>query len=760
MHIPSATEWTPFDQSTLCEELDLHERVKIAVKEEALASSPDMGVIQTRLKELRDEAISASERDLPALFQQLYTHHSLAARTFEKKLPDMRAPYFAHICLEEAGKQRDILLGYQTFISTKHRITIIDWRHAALAKVFFNYREGDDYEIELPGRLAEGRLKARRIITFETGELTGIAGPNYSLLRPRGGNWTRLNGDGLPKLAGGAGQAVSAYQFGNGASTRKLPDVSALLDSEQYAILSQEDRGALLILGGAGSGKTTVALHRMALLAYQRPRFYHSKTMRVVVPEQGLVRLTQRLLKGLALEGVGVMTFDHWVSDEGKHILKGLPRRICEWTPSSVIMIKRHAAMMTAVDTYVEHLAASLAERANFLLGESLPDLPAILCDSGEEHLWNRLTACEHIARRKLASGDLPVRLKDLVEQFLKEAKTRTLDVESARGAIYTDPTLHQVLLEKSQGSIKNQMILDLVRHTKKQFEIPRSDSRDEEMQGTKAVDGGDLEDDDYAGTLDVEDYAVLLYFMLKVHGETGRKGKFLTKLNHLVIDEAQDLATMELKLLGQTLGDNATVTVAGDAVQQSDPSVNFQGWDQVLTMLDVAEVEETRLTTNYRCPRPVAELGYKVLGPLAPSTKPASLRDGQDVTISTFPNEGFAMIAISEALSQLLEKEHLATVAIVCENEENAMRFYEGLRSLDDVRLVTDGEFEFKPGIDVTDVSQVKGLEFDYVIIPDANVANYPDTPVARRSLHIAITRAVHQLWVIAPGKPSELLG
>lgn len=71
----------------------------------------------------------------------------------------------------------------------------------------------------------------------------------------------------------------------------------------------------------------------------------------------------------------------------------------------------------------------------------------------------------------------------------------------------------------------------------------------------------------------------------------------------------------------------------------------------------------------------------------------------------------------------------------------------------------MVDGEFEFKPGVDVTDVSQIKGLEFDYVIIPDANLSTYPDTAVARRTLHIAVTRAVHQLWVISVGRPSDIL-
>jgi DNA helicase-2/ATP-dependent DNA helicase PcrA len=71
----------------------------------------------------------------------------------------------------------------------------------------------------------------------------------------------------------------------------------------------------------------------------------------------------------------------------------------------------------------------------------------------------------------------------------------------------------------------------------------------------------------------------------------------------------------------------------------------------------------------------------------------------------------------------------------------------------------VADQDFSFKPGIDVTDVRQVKGLEFDYVILVDVNDGAYPDDDEARHLLHIAATRAAHQLWVITSGKPSPLL-
>ena len=74
-------------------------------------------------------------------------------------------------------------------------------------------------------------------------------------------------------------------------------------------------------------------------------------------------------------------------------------------------------------------------------------------------------------------------------------------------------------------------------------------------------------------------------------------------------------------------------------------------------------------------------------------------------------------------------------------------------------LRRVARHEFTFAPGVDVTDVLQVKGLEFDYVVILDATQNAYPDTTEARHLLHIAITRCAHQLWLLAAGTPSPLV-
>jgi DNA helicase-2/ATP-dependent DNA helicase PcrA len=483
--------------------------------------------------------------------------------------------------------------------------------------------------------------------------------------------------------------------------------------------------------------------------------------MHVVVPEQGLVRLTERLLGNLGMNGVGVDTFDSWVVDQGQHILKGIPKRLCDMTPSPALTLKRHPAMYDVVDAYIKMLTTRIGQRIKFLFDELAPLSQEFVDDT--QPLWPRVDAFEaKLAAIIAALPDEKSRewRKTTAVTFFKETRDQLLDVESARSEIFSSPDLLKVAVAHGQGIITQKGCEELMRHTRRQFVDPKSlEVEAVDLEDGKAVDGGELEKDEYAGTIDVEDYAVLLYLMLKIHGHVVRKSKSLTLYRHLVIDEAQDLAPIELKVLGQSLYDDATLTIAGDAAQQSDPNVVFRGWDDVMEQLETGVVAEARLQTNYRCPRPIAELGHKVLGPDAPSEMPKSIRDGADVVYSHFPNEGLAVVSLTDALTQLFERERQASVAVICETQETARRYFENLKNVDDVRLVIDGEFDFKPGVDVTDVSQVKGLEFDYVIIPDVNEHAYPDTPVARRSLHIAITRTVHQLWVISVGRPSPLI-
>ena len=95
----------------------------------------------------------------------------------------------------------------------------------------------------------------------------------------------------------------------------------------------------------------------------------------------------------------------------------------------------------------------------------------------------------------------------------------------------------------------------------------------------------------------------------------------------------------------------------------------------------------------------------------------------------------------------------------MIAHDADAARRFHALLPEAVSARLVLAGEFSFEPGVDVTDLDSVKGLEFDYVLVPQVSEAVYPATDDARRRLHVAVTRAVSQLWLISGGPRSTLL-
>ena len=336
-----------------------------------------------RLKDLREEAARAKEADLPALFDQMNAQRALIEHDPGQALPDIRSPYFAHMELEEEGRRRHVLLGYQTFLECQG-LPVIDWRHAPVSRIFFNYREGEEYEEELPGRIAEGVVISRHILTIRGGRLMRVqAGGGEGWMLNEAGQWTGDRQSLMPDLQGGEGQASrgQASGPGTGQGGRPAPEVAALLDRDQYRLLSEDDGEPLLILGGAGCGKTTVALHRLASLNYKEPGRFAPKKMLVVVPEEGLRRLSSRILGGLGIGAAPVTTFAAWAARQAWFCLGGLPKKVCQDTPGDVVRIKRHPAFLEAFALLARDRAAGIASQtrtagAGSRPGDRSPDTP------------------------------------------------------------------------------------------------------------------------------------------------------------------------------------------------------------------------------------------------------------------------------------------------------------------------------------------------------------------------------------------------
>jgi DNA helicase-2/ATP-dependent DNA helicase PcrA len=148
-------------------------------------------------------------------------------------------------------------------------------------------------------------------------------------------------------------------------------------------------------------------------------------------------------------------------------------------------------------------------------------------------------------------------------------------------------------------------------------------------------------------------------------------------------------------------------------------------------------------------------------MGRLADAEPPVAPRSGAPVEAHRFPGAGAAVAFLAEALRPLAQREPRATVAIVARHPEQADRVYDGLlrAEIPGLRRVRAQDFSFRPGVEVTDVRQVKGLEFDYVVMVDVNASTYGTDDESRHLFHIAATRAAHQLWLVVTAEPSPLL-
>ncbi len=646
------------------------------------------------LEALRDEAGEARAEDLPAVLHEMTVRHALAERRPTTALPDPASPYLAHLRVDEGDGPRDHLLGHVTFLDAVADVRIVDWRVAPLARIFYGHREGDEYSEQFPGRTAEGVVRARRIVVIEGGELTRIIGPDFVVERGHAG-WfepARLamaGGSGTAARDGvlGVASAAPAAEARLGGSARRGIDVTAMLDAEQFEAVTAPPDEPLLVLGSAGSGKTTVALHRLARVAALDG--YPLADMQVVVPEEGLARLSRRLLAPVGAGAAQVQTLDAWALGLARQVFGGKIRP-CPDTPGLVAALKRHPALFRALQT-----------RFSSLREES--------------------TSYDRLRRR----------LQD----------------------VFTDRAFLGGVVDAAGGDLSRDAVEDTVRHTMLQLaENPEKELRGiTDPERRQAIDGRKVWEDTpqaLAGTVDLEELPILL-FLRAWRGRIGGR-----TLSHLVLDEAEDFALFDLYVLGERLGPTPSVTLAGDEAQQTVSS--FAGWKQTLSTIGASMASTVRLSTSYRCPRPIVQLARHVLGAMAPPQETLAAREGAPVGRFRFPTEAQAHLFAADAIHDLVAREPRASVAVICRDDASARRFAE---RVPDARLVLDGAFTFEPGVDVTDVDNCKGLEWDYVVVPDATLQAYPLDDDARRRLHVAVTRASHQLWLVAGGTPTPLL-
>jgi DNA helicase-2/ATP-dependent DNA helicase PcrA len=676
---------------------------------------------------LRDQIASSRLEDIPALEQQMIRLQGILARRAEMTTAPVEpaCPYFGHLRLREEGRpDRDVLIGKTTYVDAKAGVRIVDWRHAPVSQLYYRYEEGTEYEETFGDREVYGEILVRRTVTIDEGTLLRVSAPQGTFVKRGDASWHGIATE-ATELSGGQGKAVRPEDLrgmlGAGDSARgafmaredrHLPEIAALLDPRQFELISKPDGGVVVIQGGAGSGKTTIGIHRLAMLSFRARHRFTADRMLVIVGSPALRAYISEALPALGLNGLPVLTCTEWIRDARKKAFPWLDAVVEDGTPSVVTRYKTHPVVMKLIEQRVEQARSDPTARkdsrgALWIWAEVLTDLDAVL-------------------RAFEASPD-----PELLPEHIRQAHRWCSDRCPA-------------VMDLDPGD----------RSERKAAMAEQSDEPDEAPRD---------EDVDERATLDPEDDALLVRTAQLLRGEL-RRGKGVYSVAHLFVDEAQDLAPIDLAVLLDVVegkGNEKSVTLAGDTAQRLFMDSGFRDWRSVLDDLGLSRTDVEPLRIAYRSTKQVLAFARSVLGPLADPTPPIAPRSGAPVEHHHFPSPGAAVAFLAEAIRPLFSREPRATVAILARHAEQADAYYEALKmaELPKLRRVRAYDFAFRPGIEVTEIRQVKGLEYDYVVLVDVNASSYPTDDESRHLLHIGATRAAHQLWVVSTGKPSRLI-
>jgi DNA helicase II / ATP-dependent DNA helicase PcrA len=763
------------------------------------------------LLSLRDQIASARLEDVPPLIEQMERLQSLAARRREvaEGHVDPRSPYFGHLVLEEHGRRREVLIGRSTYLDTQSGVRIVDWRDAPVSRLYYRYEEGDEYEETFGEREISGRVVTRRSVTIADGVLRRIGSPQGSFVRDAAGAWKRL-GSTSAKLHGGQGTAARAERherpgrLGIGqeqiGEDKHLKEITPLIDQRQFELITRPDSGLVVIQGGAGSGKTTIGLHRLAYLTFHDPRRFRADRMLVVVFNEALARYISQVLPALGIEGVATRTYETWAERLRAANFPNLPAIYHEDTPSAVTKLKKHPALLRAIDERVASMEQDVETELERAIERGNGERDGAALESWQKtrgrapyHRLHALSTWVQGERGRALSTDARVALERVLRANLRRAK----DAVWFWADLITDRSALERMLERhAPGAFTaaeltrahnwcaarvGKLVVELEDADEAEATAParaqkrqkvrerRPAARDaasgEGFEGPggehdHGVDGHEL---DELAKLDREDDTLLLRIAQRLHGSLKRPGKAKEPLvyEHVLVDEAQDLSPVELAVVTSSVSKAQSVTFAGDVSQRLMLDNGFSNWKTVLGDLGLSHVEVEPLRLSYRSTEEIIEFARAVLGPLAPQEEGQATRSGAPVELFGFAHSGEAAGLLSESLRELMQSEPRASVAVIARYPEQADLYYDALlkAEVNGLRRISQQDFPFKPGIDVTDVRQVKGLEFDYVVLVEVGDASYPSDDEARHLLHIGATRAAHQLWVVTTGRPSPLL-
>lgn len=619
--------------------------------------------------------------EIRSMRESILNHFALGESVINKhkRLTKILAiPYFGRIDFlekKENSKVMPIYIGIHTFYDPESRATLIhDWR-APVSSMFYDHELGE------------------AVYRSPSGEIKGVISLKRQY-RIRGGKMEFMIESALT-----VHDDILQKELSSNADD-KMKNIVATIQREQNRIIRNEDIRTLIIQGVAGSGKTSIALHRIAYLLYTFRDSISSKDILIISPNKVFSDYISNVLPELGEETVPETSMEQILSGVLEHKYKyqtyfGLVNELLEKPSSSLIdriAYKASFGFISELDKFILHIENTYFKAADVKLTKYIT-IPAPFIE--EQYLrFNRYP----IRRRFDAMADYMLDMLKIQYAFTVTTAGRNL--------------LKKEIRLMFAGNNDIQVYKDFFKWTNNpgMFKMRKGH------------------------TLKYSDLAPLAYLHLALEGN----GNQPFRVKHLLIDEMQDYSPIQYKVIQKLFP--CRKTVLGDAGQSVNPYGSSTA-ETIQKSLTASEI--MKLCKSYRSTFEITDFAQKIhpnaeLEPVA--------RHGEKPQILQFGSAVEELSGIMGLISTY-RKSGYKSLGIICKTEQQARKMADMLKSYaNDISFLSSQSSAFVQGIVITSAHMAKGLEFDEVIIPQTDERNYR-SEIDKSMLYVAVTRAMHRL-------------
>jgi DNA helicase-2/ATP-dependent DNA helicase PcrA len=594
------------------------------------------------------------------------------------------SPYFGRIDFIGSDQVRTpVYIGIYSFVDMEKRMNLIyDWR-APIASMFYDFELGEA-SYTTPNGIVNGNIALKRQYKIRDGRMEFMIDSEIN-----------IHDDVLQKELARS-------------TDDKMKNIVATIQRDQNAVIRNDTARIMVIQGVAGSGKTSIALHRIAFLLYRYRDSIASKDLLIISPNKVFADYISNVLPELGEEHIPEMGMEELAADllEKRYKLQtffGQVSALLDNHDSAFIeriQFKSSFEFLDKLNKYLLHVENNYFKSTDLRIGQIVVPEHFILQKFKGYHRMPMLKRFEHV-------------VKD-VQTYVREVKGQKL--------IGKDKS-------KIWGAIPQMFRFNNVLELYKDF--------------YQWIGRPELFITDHNMTLEYADVFALIYFHLRLEGIST-----YDRVKHLLVDEMQDYTPVQYAVLSRLF--NCKMTILGDVSQTVNPysASSAETIERVFPQADIV-----RLNRSYRSTIEITSFAQHITP--NPNIIPME-RHGKKPEVVCSANREEELKFIQKLITDF-KNSGSNSLGIICKTLQQAEEAYQALQE-HKVYLLTDESTSFHDGIIITTAHLAKGLEFDEVIVPFISADNYK-TDVDKSMLYIACTRAMHMLTLTYSGNNTPFL-